>query len=382
MNKEKRVAFLDYSPHYAGAERAMSSLIMGLKEKGYIPCIVVPYPSIHHERYRELGVEVFHLNNSCKWWMGRSRWVLPVRGADFVARCIWGIQLAVFLLRKRIRLLHVNLLRPDSLMWILFSRLTGAKIVAHFRSLPDSWIPRKLVQKCCHHVICVSKIVQTNLKKFFADANSSVIYDPVSVPSCLLSREEAKNVLQIHHDRTVLASVAALFPNKGHEQAIRSFALVLDKYPNVDLHIVGGGNQKELARLKAIVRLYPQAENRIFFTESQVSNVEVVYKAASLVLSLTQEGEAFGLVPLEASLMGTPSIAPVRGAIVEFTEHNYSSFLVETRDVDEIARMIDFVLSNPDVAVEVSNRMKNKVEIDFSVSRHAQMVVDVYNSLM
>jgi glycosyltransferase involved in cell wall biosynthesis len=80
--------------------------------------------------------------------------------------------------------------------------------------------------------------------------------------------------------------------------------------------------------------------------------------------------------------MGTPSIAPVRGAIVEFTKHNYSSFLVETRNTGDIACMIDFVLSHPDTAVEVSERMKNKVKTDFSVERHTQMVLEVYNSLM
>lgn len=378
---ENKVMFLDYSPHYAGAERAMASLIIGLKERGYIPYIAVPYPMPHHERYQELGVGVIYLNRSIKWWMGRSRWHKPVRGADLLSRIIWGIQLACVMVKNGFGLLHVNLLRPDSFMWLFFAKIAGVKIVAHFRSLPDAWIPGSCVQKCCHHVICVSKIVQANLNKFFTNERSSVIYDPVCMPACMLSREEAKKQLHLSSDRTVIASVAALFPNKGHDQAIHSFSRIADRFPDADLYVVGGGNAGEVERLKSIVQGYPDLHNRVFFTEKQVSNVEVVYKAASLVLSLTKEGEAFGLVPLEAALMDTPCIAPIRGAIIEFTEHNYNSFLVDTLNTEAVSEMITYVLSNPVMASDVCGRMRRMVGNDFSISKHTQNVIAVYNSL-
>ena len=63
-------------------------------------------------------------------------------------------------------------------------------------------------------------------------------------------------------------------------------------------------------------------------------------------MSLTKEGEAFGLVPYEAALCGTPVIAPNRGAITELLHDGQSSIFVDTTDVDAIAKKILWALNN------------------------------------
>ena len=383
MSGKIKIAFLDYSPHYAGAERAMVAILSHLNGNQFEPSIVAPYPCTHHARYREAGSKIFYLNKCIKWWMGRIRWKNPWRGSDFLMRTISGIQLMLFCKRHHIKIIHVNLLRPDSLRWILPAHLAGIKVIGHFRSLPESWIPGKRVQQCCDAIICVSKIVNKHLLQAYRHKHSYVIYDAVNIQKDnTLSKNTAKIKLGFAPNRIIIASIAALFPNKGHDNAIRAFADISKCYPNTDLYIAGGGNPSELERLQMIAAEYPQLSNRVFFSGEQIPDISVVYQAADVVLSLTKEGEAFGLVPLESSLFLTPSIAPNKGAIVEFAKDEYNAFLVETTSVEEITKKLRKILDYPKYANNVSKRLRETVLSQFTPETHARKIEKIYNSVL
>lgn len=383
MAKKIKVAFLDYSPHYAGAERAMATILSRIDRTKYDVCLIAPMPRLHHIRYGELEVPLVYLNQNTKWWMGRWRWKKPWRGMDFLMRSILGLQLLFFVKRHSIDILHVNLLRPDSFMWLLPCHIAGVKVVGHFRSLPETWIPASRVQKCCDAIICVSRVVWDHLRQKYKHRRTYIVYDPVEVKKVDTgSRETMKTLLGLDPRRTLIASVAALFPNKGHDNAIRAFAAIADEYPMTDLYIAGGGNMEELQRLKDIAKSYQNVKGRIFFSGAQLDDVSVAYKAATLVLSLTKEGEAFGLVPLEAALFSTPSLAPCRGAITEFTQPDHSSFLVDTNSVEAIAQRIREILNSPKKADEVCDQLKKIVSEKFAPCLHVRQIEDIYQAIL
>ena len=136
-----KVAYLDYSPHFAGAERALYTIISHLDRERFEPILVFPFPYEHHHRYDDLDCEKIYLSDGLKWWMGSDRWKSPIKGSDFIKRTIFGYRLANQLSKRGVRILHVNLLRPDSLMWIWFCESFGIKVVGHFRSLSMAWVP-------------------------------------------------------------------------------------------------------------------------------------------------------------------------------------------------------------------------------------------------
>lgn len=383
MNKEKRVAFLDYSPHYAGAERAMVSLIKGLSDTPYKACIVAPYPLPHHSRFAEFGVDFYYLNERIKWWMGSDRWKSPIRGSDLIKRLVFGLQLSRFLSQREISILHVNLLRPDSWAWLLASWLQGVKIVGHYRSISPTWTPSRLVRPLCHKIVCVSKVVQDNLANFRALKKSCVVYDPVATHlNTSETKEESKTRWGFDIHRFLFASVAYLSPHKGHDNAIHAFAQLAQTNSECDLLIAGGGPQQELQRLKTIAASYPDITSRIKFTEEQVSDVASIYNAADVVLSLTKNGEAFGLVPYEAAVMGTPCIAPRRGAILELAEHGKHVYLVETLDVQEIHQMMKFAIEYPSETRSAAKNLKNLVMSSLTRDVHTRHISQVYDELL
>lgn len=383
MNDRIKVAFLDYSPHYAGAERAMVSLISGLRDTDYNGCIIAPYPLPHHSRFKEFGVELHYLNVRKKWWMGSDYWKSPIRGSDFIKRLLFGMQLSIFLRKKVISILHVNLLRPDCGMLLLFPRLASVKILGHYRSISQSWTPPRLVRALCHQIICVSKVVQDNLVKVRGHEKSRVVYDPVATHlSTTETKEESKIRWGCNANRFLFASVAYLSPHKGHDNAIHAFCKFAEDYPDCELLIAGGGPDAELQRLKNIASEYPQFSSRIHFTEEQVSDVASVYNAADVVLSLTKNGEAFGLVPYEAAMLGTPCIAPRRGAIMEIVEDEKHAFLVETESVEDIASCMCKLMREYQQKKNVTQVLKQLVNERLSRVAHVQAVVRVYDNLL
>jgi glycosyltransferase involved in cell wall biosynthesis len=366
-----KVAYLDYSPHFAGAERALYTIISHLDRDMFEPLLVFPFPREHHHRYDELNCEKIYLSNGLKWWMGSDRWKKPVRGTDFIKRSIFGYRLVKQLLKRGVNILHVNLLRPDCLMWLWFCRKHGIKVVGHFRSLPMEWVPPVSVQKRCDVIISVSNVVREHAMSVYQHPKNEVIYDSISL---------SYNKSQLTMNKKIISSVAALFPNKGHDNAIMAFDKIANKYPEYELHIVGGGHEKELLRLKAIAKATTCPE-RILFTEKQVSNVEEFYSQSQLILSLTKEGEAFGLVPFEAALCGTPTIVPNRGAVTELLEDGVSGIMVETLDVDAIAERIDWVLSHNDKCIEICSKTLDVINCRLTPTIMDRQIMDVYSIL-
>lgn len=367
-----KVAFLDYSLHFAGAERALCTIIAHLDRERFEPFLVFPFPYEHHRRYDDLNCEKIYLSDGPKWWMGSDYWKKPIRGTDFIKRTIFGYRLVKQLSMRGVKILHVNLLRPDCLMWIWFCRKYGIKVVGHFRSLSMSWVPPVSVQKRCDAIISVSNIVREHAMSVYQHTNNNAIYDSIA-----FTKSPAN-----YSSKNIISSVAVLAPHKGHDHAIMAFAKIASKHPDYELHIVGGGMGQgaELQRLKSLANDTSCAE-RIKFTEKQVSNVEEYYSQSKLILSLTKNGEAFGLVPYEAALCGTPTIAPNKGAVTELLVDGVSGIMVETLDVDAIAERIDWALSHYDKCLEICGKTLEVIEKQLTPEIMDEQIMEVYNKL-
>lgn len=363
MSEKIKVAYLDYSHIFAGAERVLYTIISNINTSKFEPILVFPYPMPHQQEYNSLDCRKIHLARRLEWWMGSDRWKHPVRGMDFLMRSILGCRLARFLHREHVDILHVNLLRPDSLMWILPAKKLGIKVIGHFRSQALSWIPPKWVQQNCNLILCVSKYSQGRLLTKGEYTLTQVLYDSINVEtfSIAKSRSTSKKELGFPVDCLLISSIGQLSRHKGHDNAIKAFAKIALSYPKALLYIAGGGSKDDLMYLKDIVAEYPVLYNRVIFSEKQLSNIVEVYNASDIVLSLTKVGEAFGLVPYEAALMDVPFIAPMFGAITEFITDGKNGLLVDTNDVDAIAAKMEWAITHKTECSQMIGRAKSLV---------------------
>ena len=376
-----KIAYLDYSHIFAGAERVLYTIISHLDKTVYEPILVFPYPMEHQKEYLRLGCEVVYLSDSLKWWMGSDRWKHPVRGTDFLMRTILGYRLKKKKKKNKIDILHVNLLRPDSLMWIYFAKRLGIKIIGHFRSQALSWIPPKIVQRNCDLILCVSQYSRRRMLIKGEYTESKVLYDSIDIDSFKINEtsNESKKKLGFPETCFLISSIGQLSRHKGHDNAIRAFAKIALVHPQTVLFIAGGGT--DLKYLEQLVSELPSAiKERIFFTKKQLSNIIEVYNASDLVLSLTKVGEAFGLVPFESAIMGKPFIAPNKGAVKEFIENKRNGILVDTENVDEITTAIDWIIKNPMEVKKMNSLASQLVQEKLTPSVMISNLENIYRS--
>lgn len=379
----KKVAFLDYSSVFAGAERVLFNMIAHIDRTKYEPILVFPYPMLHHVRYKSLDCEMLYLTDSIKWWMGSDRWRHPLRGTDFLKRFEFGIRLFNIVKKQQIDIVDVNLVRGDVLMWVwATSKFTKAKIVGHYRSQSQAFVPPASAQRFFDEIACVSEFSRNRFRLKGDHTHTSVLYDSVDVDvfKSSMTKDEAKLALGYEKDSKILVSVGQLSLHKGHDNAIRAFARICGKFPNARLLIAGGGGSQIAESYRSLAKKLGVSD-KVRVSGEQRADIQTVYRAADLTLSLTKVGEGFGLVPYESVLMGTPFIAPCFGAITEFVEDQQNGLLVDTNDVNAITDKIVYALTNP----EETNIMVNRLNALVHSHLHPKVLADnldkLYSSL-
>ncbi|MDD3598192.1 glycosyltransferase family 4 protein [Sulfuricurvum sp.] len=383
MNQKYKIAYLDYSHIFSGAEMSLHSLVSHLDTELFEPILLFRFPQSHQKRYDDLPCRKIHLVSEKKWWMGSDRWQKPIRGSDLLKRIIFGFKIIRLAKQENIDILHINLIKPETYWCAKIAKWFGIKVVGHSRSDAMSWIPSAELQKQCDAIICVSDFVRTKVLTKYASENAYTVYDPIDFDSFQITRtrEDILQSFNIDPSKKVLASVGLLSPQKGHDIAIRVFASVVEHFPNHILIIAGGGGDDELMRLKLLAQESNVAE-QVLFTEKQIPNIAEVYHAAELIFSVTTTGEAFGRVPFEAMACGTPVIAPTKGAAVELITDNETGFLADPFDLPQIIDKALFVLNNPSHSTSVVAKGQKYFKALLSPSHSAEGVANIYRKVL
>lgn len=382
--KKIRVAYLDYSPIFAGAERVLYNVIKHIDRTKYEPFLIFPYPMPHQERYADLKCKKIYLSPSLKWWMGSDRWKHPVKGTDFLKRSVFGAKIANLVRTQKVDILDINLMRFDIKMWVWATKkFTNAKIIGHYRSQEQKWVAPESAQRLFDVIACVSKFSKMRFQLKGTFTRADVLYDSVDIDvmKSSLSKHEAKALFGYSPDTILLVSVGQLSPHKGHDNAIRAFSKIANKYPDARLMIAGGGG-KELIQYHKYIAKECGVEDKVNILGHQIPNIPDAYRAADLTLSLTKVGEGFGLVPYESTLLGTPFIAPNFGAVREFVEDGKSGILVDTNNVDAIANKIDYALSHPNEIKKMKNDLMKRIYSELSPEILANNLDKLYTTLL
>jgi glycosyltransferase involved in cell wall biosynthesis len=165
------------------------------------------------------------------------------------------------------------------------------------------------------------------------------IHNGVSVPSRSDGRDAAqlRSDLGVGPDATLLVVVALLNENKGHAVLIDALARARVREPGRELvcAIVGDGALRiDLERRARELG----AMDRLRFMGYRTDAERFVAAADLLVVPST--AESFGLVVVEAMLLGTPVVASAVGGIPEIVTDGVTGVLVPPRDPERLAEAI------------------------------------------
>jgi N-acetyl-alpha-D-glucosaminyl L-malate synthase BshA len=176
-------------------------------------------------------------------------------------------------------------------------------------------------------------------------------------------------------DEKIICHISNFRPVKRIEDVIKIFALI-DQKIDAKLILVGDGPDRYMA--EKLSRELGLIDRVIFF--GKVRDTNHILPIADLFL-LPSETESFGLAALEAMAVGVPVVSSNTGGIPEVNLHNYSGFLSDVGDIEQMAEFAIDLLSDTDKLALFKEQAKKRAEV-FSLDAILPLYEKLYHEVM
>ena len=199
------------------------------------------------------------------------------------------------------------------------------------------------------------------------------LFDPAKVSHDAVA--DQRNLWGGPHDKFIVLP-GRLTRWKGQLDALDAFA----KLPNsCRLILVGDaqGRDNYVSEIKARINSL-KLEKRVII-EGHRADMPLIYASAHVVLSASNEPEAFGRVAAEAQAMGRPVVATALGGALETVEDGTTGWLVPVGDSEAMAKAIKRALAWP---AYDSKHARTRIMRYFSRKSLQARVLAVYSELL
>ncbi len=300
-----------------------------------------------------------------------------------------AVGLVRYMKRHRIDVVHGTEKPRDAVYANLLGRATGAKSVVHVHV---KWSPEyspaaRWAVRNADAVFSISKYVTGTI------VDMGVPEDRIhTMLNCLEASgwdpdtdgSAVRRELAIPEDAPVLVSVSRLFSWKGQRELIQAMPLVLERFPETRLLIVGpdelfvhgGSFTAELRQLAGSLGV----EHSIIFTGERRDVARIM--AAADVYTMPSFEEPFGVVFLEAMAMRLPVIGVDNGGTPEVVEHGRAGLLSPPWDVPALAANINAFLADPALRAEMGEYGRSRVLDHFNPQRMAREAEAAYRAIL
>jgi glycosyltransferase involved in cell wall biosynthesis len=234
----------------------------------------------------------------------------------------------------------------------------------------------------CDFCIALSEYDAWFLASFATENKIRVVPNAINSAELLYNEKtDINQFLNLYNleNKKIILFVGRLIPIKGINYLIEAFSRVKNqiKDPSVILVIVGGGG--EYNSLKKSIQDYHLSDFIILTGELSKIYVNYLYQSSCLYV-LPSVSEGFPTTVLEAMFYGIPVI----GTDIPVMKQNFSdsALLVPQRNSRALADAILSLLSDPDSALELSMKGKEKVINNFTWDIIVNKTLDVYSQLL
>lgn len=240
---------------------------------------------------------------------------------EFSTKNLRGLRLKVlwrlyqFCRKERFDVVICNRFKSISIMlllnrWLKIPLCIG---ISHSFGNFDRLHRQRQIRRCAKknwRFVGVSEALKQHLLDYdcgFDDGNTVAIANAIDTKQAVdlqFSREDARQQLGLDSDALMLGSIGRLVPVKGHRYLIEAFATLKDKYPHVQLAIIGEGRERET--LESLIVQF-ELEGRVHLLGFRPEAMRYVRAFDIWVMPSLSEGLSLAL--LEGMSGGLPVIA-------------------------------------------------------------------------
>lgn len=252
----------------------------------------------------------------------------------------------------------------------LLSPFTSFHLVT---SVHNSWQRGVQAMRLGDRVIAVSKAVADEMAKrgFNPERIDVVPNGPLGTPRRAAPVNRSRPAKPIR-----FLTVAGMYKRKGIADLLQAYRLVVDQCPDVMLHLVGDGPDRDA--FEALATNLSLTEKVSF--EGHIPDPTPFYEKAHAFV-LASHAEPFGLCIIEARAAGNAVIASRTGGIPEALSDGHAGILVDAGDVSELGKAMLMLATKPDVLTHWSKMALNDLD-KFNVERMVDDTSVVYQKSM
>lgn len=196
--------------------------------------------------------------------------------------------------------------------------------------------------------LTISQSTKNDLvKEGFLERNITVLPMGVNVPKALPAFPKEKKPTVIYLGR--------LNRQKGIIDAIEAFRLIQEKLPESMLWVVGAGEVNFVNKIKEKVKKLLPKSVKFFGFVPELKKFELLARAHVLLCLSAHEG--WGLIAVEAGIVGTPTVAYNVAGVKDVLQSGKFGVIVERNDPQELARQVVSLLHDRKSYVELARKL-------------------------
>ncbi len=162
----------------------------------------------------------------------------------------------------------------------------------------------------------------------------------------------------------VVTILAALRPEKDHENYLQAARIVADRLPAAKFLIVGDGQMRP--RVEELIDELDLG-SRVVLAGTR-SDVPALLAASSVFTLCSYSIECFPMALLEAMAAGVPAVCTAVGGVPEMIDDGVTGFLVPPRDPQAVADAVSTILTDEHLAQKMGQTARDRVEREFSLA--------------
>ena len=164
---------------------------------------------------------------------------------------------------------------------------------------------------------------------------------------------------------------------KGINYLIEALSILVPRYPDIFLHILGDGNEKD--NLIALAQKINLGDHIQFLGRIPREKTMPYYQEASLfVLPSLNEGMSNAM--LEALASGLPILATETGGTEELVKNGENGYIVKMKDAEDLAQKIEIILKDEELRDRMGLASRQKAQ-EMSWENVAQKYYDLYRQV-
>ena len=224
-------------------------------------------------------------------------------------------------------------------------------------------------------IICVSDFDhQTALKNKISPSKKLITVHNGIEPIEFLSRQEAREKLNLDNDEFIIGSIGNLYKTKGFTYLVEAIKKLTDSGINAKAIIIGEGPERHNLE-KIITEL--NLEKKVILAGRIHQAAKLLSAFDIYVCSSIKEGLSYTVI--ETMLNGLPIIATKVGGNPELIEEGKTGFLIKPQDSQVLANKINQVITAPNLQQDISTASRIKAQEEFNLAKMIKETKIVYN---